>query len=149
MQSPKIKPPAYLLTGIVLVVIFQFTLPVMTLIPTPWTLIGIIPLVFGVVINVNADHLFHEVDTAVDPFDRPSTLVICGPYRFTRNPMYLGFTLVLFGVSILLGSLTPFIIVIAFAFLMDRIFIRIEERNLASTFGVQWEGYARQTRRWL
>jgi len=149
MQSFKITPPTYLLIAIFLIVILRFTLPVMTLIPAPWTLFGVIPLVFGIVINVQADQLFHEVDTPVFPFDKPSVLVICGPYRYTRNPMYLGFTLILLGVSILAGSLMPFVVVLAFALLMDRLFIQMEERKLATAFGVQWEAYKRQTRRWL
>ena len=149
MQSHKIKPPTYLLIGIFLIVILHFTLPIMTLISVPWTLLGIIPLVLGIVINVNADQLFHEANTAVNPFDTSSTLVTYGPYRFTRNPMYLGFTLVLFGVSILAGSLTPFVIVFAFALLMDRMFIQMEEQKLASTFGSLWEEYKSRARRWL
>jgi len=149
MQSSTIKPPTYLLIAIFLIVILHFTLPVMTLVPLPWTLLGVVPLVFGIVINVDADQLFHEADTAVCPFDKSSALVTYGPYRFTRNPMYLGFTLVLFGVSILAGSLTPFVIVFAFTFLMDRMFIRMEEQKLASTFGAQWEEYKSHTRRWL
>ena len=149
MQSLKIKPPSYLLIAIILIVIFHFTLPVTTLIPPPWTLLGIIPLAAGIVINVSADQTFHEVNTAVCPFEASSVLVTCGPYRFTRNPMYLGFTLVLFGVSMILGSLTPYVVVIAFALLMDRKFIRMEERKLAVTFGMQWEGYKTFTRRWL
>jgi len=149
MQSYKIKPPTYLLIGIFLIVILHFTLPITTLISVPWTLLGIIPLVLGIVINVNADQIFHEAKTAVCPFEASSALVTDGPYRFTRNPMYLGFTLVLFGLSILAGSLTPFVIVFAFALLMDRMFIQMEEQKLAFTFGGQWEEYKNHTRRWL
>jgi protein-S-isoprenylcysteine O-methyltransferase Ste14 len=149
MQSYKIKPPTYLFIAIVAIIILHFTLPVMILIPLPWTLLGIIPLALGIVMNVNADQTFHEANTAVCPFEGSSTLVTYGPYRFTRNPMYLGFVLVLFGVSVLLGSLTPYGIVFAYALLMDRMFIQMEERKLASTFGTQWEEYKRRTRRWL
>ena len=63
--------------------------------------------------------------------------------------MYLGFTLVLFGVAILAGSLTPFVIVLAFALLIDGMFIRMEEQKLASTFGAEWDTYKSRTRRWL
>lgn len=114
MKSFKIKPPTYLLIAIFLIVILRFTLPIMTLIPLPWTLLGVIPLILGIVINLSADQAFHEANTAVCPFDASSALVTYGPYRFTRNPMYLGFILVLLGVSILAGSLTPFVIVLAF-----------------------------------
>jgi len=149
MQSYKIKPPAYLLIAIFLIVIIHFTLPIMKLVASPWTLLGTIPLVAGIVINLNADQLFHQANTAVCPFEASSALVTYGPYRFTRNPMYLGFTFVLFGVSILAGSLTPYGIVLAYVVLMDRMFIKMEEQKLAATFGAQWEEYKSQTRRWL
>ncbi|HUH98805.1 MAG TPA: isoprenylcysteine carboxylmethyltransferase family protein [Anaerolineales bacterium] len=149
MRSYPIKPPTYLLIGIFLVVILHFVFPVMTLVPSPWTLLGIIPLVWGLVVNLRADQIFHEAATPVCPYEASSALVTSGPYRFTRNPMYLGFTSVLLGVSILAGSLTPFLIAIAFALLMDRMFIRMEEPKLAAAFGAQWEEYKRGTRRWL
>jgi len=149
MNTFKIKPPTYLLIAIIVVTLLNFVLPVMTLIPIPWTLLGVVPLILGLVLNLNADQSFHKANTAVCPFEASSTLVTSGPYRFTRNPMYLGFVLVLLGVTILMGSLTPYVIVLAFAFLMDRMFIRMEERKLAVTFGVQWEDYKHHTRRWL
>jgi len=149
MQSFKIKPPTYLLIAIFLIVILHFTLPVMTLVPMPWTLLGVIPIAIGILINLNADKTFHQADTPVCPFEASAVLVTYGPYRFTRNPMYLGFTLVLFGVSTLAGSLTPFVIVLAFALLMDRMFIQMEEQKLASTFGAHWQEYKSRTRRWL
>lgn len=149
MQSYKIKPPAYLLIAVILTVVLHFAFPIMTVIPAPWTLLGIIPVVVGIVINFNADQIFHKADTAVCPFESSSTLVTYGPYRFTRNPMYLGFVLVLIGVSIVMGSLTPYLMAIAFAVLMDRKFIQMEEQKLAVQFGVEWKTYKSHTRRWL
>ena len=149
MQSNKILPPTYLLTAIILIVILHLLLPIATLIPSPWTLLGIIPLAVGIIFAVSAEQTFREANTAVCPFDASSTLVTHGLYRFTRNPMYLGSALILFGVSILLGSLTPYIIVFVFALLIDRMFIQMEERKLAITFGEQYEEYKSQTRRWL
>lgn len=149
MQSYKIKPPTYLLIAIILIVILHLLWPITTLIPSPWTLLGILPIVLGIVIDVNAEQTFHEANTAVCPFDASSALVTYGPYRLMRNPMYLGFTLVLFGVSVLAGSLTPYVIVLAFALLMDRMFIQMEEQKLAVAFGMKWEEYKSQRRRWL
>jgi protein-S-isoprenylcysteine O-methyltransferase Ste14 len=79
----------------------------------------------------------------------PSALVTSGLYRFTRNPMYLGFILILIGTAILLGSLTPFFVVPAFWLLLDRLFINLEEQNLALKFVARWEMYKSRTRRWL
>ena len=63
--------------------------------------------------------------------------------------MYLGFVLVLTGVAILIGSLTPFFIVFAFWLLLDRLFINLEEQKLAVKFVARWDMYKSRTRRWL
>ena len=149
METHGIKPPTYLLIAIIVMIVFHFVLPVLFLIPAPWTLLGLIPLILGILINIGADQVFHRVNTPVSPFEASSVLVTCGPYRFSRNPMYLGFLLILLGSSILLGSLTPFAVVPGFGLLMDRTFVRMEEGKMAATFGAAWTGYKSQTRRWL
>ena len=149
MKSFKIKPPTYLLIAIIFVIALHFFLPGLTLIPSPWTLLGIIPVVAGIVINLSADRVFHQAETAVCPFDSPSALVTYGPYRFTRNPMYLGFVLILTGMAILMGSLTPFFVVLAFWLLLDRLFISLEEQRLAAKFVARWDMYKSRTKRWL
>lgn len=149
MKSYKIKPPTYLLSAILVAIALHFTVPVLTLIPLPWTLLGVIPIVAGIVINLSADRVFHRAETAVCPFDMPSALVTYGPYRFTRNPMYLGFVLILTGITVLLGSLTPFLVVLAFWLLLDRLFISLEEQKLAAKFVERWDMYKSRTRRWL
>jgi protein-S-isoprenylcysteine O-methyltransferase Ste14 len=63
--------------------------------------------------------------------------------------MYLGLTLLLVGVWLLLGSVTPAVPAVAFAFVMDRVFIRREERMLAEQFAENWDSYCRRVRRWL
>jgi protein-S-isoprenylcysteine O-methyltransferase Ste14 len=149
MSTYKIKPTTYLLIAIILMISFDFLLPIKTLISTPWTFLGILPLIVGLVINARADRTFHLAGTAVCPFQTSSALVTDGPYRWSRNPMYLGFTLVLIGVAALLGSLSPYVIVIAFALLINARFIRMEEQKMAAIFGTQWEMYKERTRRWL
>jgi protein-S-isoprenylcysteine O-methyltransferase Ste14 len=149
VKSFKIKPPTYLLIAIILVLALHFLLPGMTLISSPWTLFGILPIVAGIAINLSADQVFHRAETAVCPFDMPSALVTYGPYRFTRNPMYLGFVMILIGITMLMGSLTPFVIVFAFWLLLDRQFVNQEEQKLAAKFVARWDMYKKQTRRWL
>lgn len=149
VKSNQIKPPTYLLIAIIVMIVLHFVLPVLLLIAAPWTLLGLVPLILGILINLSADQAFHQVNTPVSPFEASSVLVTCGPYRFTRNPMYLGFFLILLGASVMLGSLMPFVVVGAFGFLMDRTFIRMEENKMAAAFGAAWAGYKSRTRRWL
>ncbi|HEX7918484.1 MAG TPA: methyltransferase, partial [Gemmatimonadales bacterium] len=70
-------------------------------------------------------------------------------YRFTRNPMYLGMTLVLAGVGLALGSPAPLIMVPLFVWFITRRFILLEEQLLLERFGATYEGYRAGVRRWL
>jgi protein-S-isoprenylcysteine O-methyltransferase Ste14 len=100
-------------------------------------------------INLIADGKFHEVETTVKPFEKSSTLVTGGVFRISRNPMYLGFVLILLGIAILLGSLSPYLIVILFWIAMEKVFIETEEKMLESKFGSRWTEYKTSVRRWL
>lgn len=142
-------PTTYLLIAIVALIALHFLFPVMSIVPPIWNLIGFIPIIVGVIINLFADNAFHRAKTTVKPFEGSSVLITNGVFQVTRNPMYLGFVLILIGIAVLLRSLTPYVVVLGFATLMDRMFIVTEEQMLAEKFGSQWEEYRRRTRRWL
>jgi protein-S-isoprenylcysteine O-methyltransferase Ste14 len=149
MKAKKIMPTTYLLISIVAMIALHFLFPAMRIIPPPWNLLGIIPLALGVTINLIADRAFHRVDTTVKPFEESSVLITNSAFRISRNPMYLGFVLILIGIAVLVGSLTPYVVILAFAILIDRMYVTVEERMLAEKFGPEWEEYKRSARRWL
>jgi protein-S-isoprenylcysteine O-methyltransferase Ste14 len=142
-------PTLWLLVAIVVQAALQFLLPLPRVIPVPWNLLGAIPVALGVILNLVADRAFHEAGTTVKPFEESSALLTGGVFRITRNPMYLGFALILLGIALLLTSLWPLLVVVGFAVLMDRAYIRVEERMLAARFGDGWQRYRSKTRRWL
>ena len=129
--------------------LLHFLLPLGTIIPAPWCLLGLIPLALGIGVNLAADNAFHKAGTTVKPFEESAVLVTGGVYRISRNPMYLGFALILAGVAVLLGALSPWAGVPAFVLLVDRRFIAVEERMLAARFGTAWKEYAAAVRRWI
>ena len=149
MKNKPIYPPTYLLVAIITILVLHFVLPVAKIVPVPWNLSGILLLIGGAAINVLAVNQFHRVNTPVKPFEESTALVTSGPYRLTRNPMYLGFTLILIGVALLCSSLIPFFVAALFAILMDRKFIAREEMILARKFGAEWQVYQAKTRRWI
>jgi protein-S-isoprenylcysteine O-methyltransferase Ste14 len=110
---------------------------------------GIVPLVLGLVINISADRQFAQVGTNVKTFDDPDRLVTDGWFRYSRNPMYLGFVLILAGVWMLLGSASPLLGVLIFAVIADRWYIPYEEQKMAGKFGQAYEDYKRQVRQWI
>ena len=149
MKSTKTMPPTWMLIAMIAMLILNFLFPVAWIIPPLWNLLGLIFIASGVMMNLIADQAFHQSGTTVKPFQESSTLVTNGLFRISRNPMYLGFVLILIGIAVLLRSLSPYLIVFAFVLLIDRTYIRVEERMLAEKFGTSWEQYKSKTGRWL
>ena len=82
------------------------------------------------------------------PFDPPRRLVIQGPYRFVRNPMYIGAGLALFGAALFYQSL-PLLGYTVLFFLVTHLFVVwYEEPTLRRTFGQEYEAYCHRVRRW-
>ena len=149
MRKKKILPPTYFLISILLIVIFHFTLPLYQLIFFPFNLIGLLPLLFGIVLNLKADGDFKNLGTTVKPFEKSSVLVTGGVFGLSRHPMYLGMTSILLGTSLLLGSIIPFVVVAIFAFLMEKNFIKTEEKMLHDAFGEEYLKYKKKVRKWI
>jgi protein-S-isoprenylcysteine O-methyltransferase Ste14 len=149
MKIKHLLPTTYLLFALVLIVFLHFGQPIIKLIPTPWNLLGLVPLVTGILINLLADGALHKAGTTVKPFQESSALITGSVYRICRHPMYLGFVLLLSGAAITLGSLSPWVIILIFIVLMESLFIRTEERMLEARFGAAWLDYKRRVRKWL
>ena len=139
----------YVFVSIVMMVILHFLFPLAKIFPFSWNLLGLLPFLAGCVLNVFADRAFKKVGTTVKPFQESTTLISGGVFRLTRNPMYVGFGLIFLGIAMFVGSLTPYVIVIVFPILMDRIFMRVEEQMLEETFGEAWLEYKKKVRRWI
>jgi len=82
-------------------------------------------------------------------FDPPRQLVIEGPYRFVRNPMYIGATLGLAGTAIFYGSLSLSIYTAAFLLAAHLFVVFYEEPTLRKSFGAEYEAYCQRIRRWV
>ena len=145
----KILPPVYFLLALVAMAGLHTLWPVARYISFPANINGLVPFGAGVVLNIAADRQFKRYQTTLKPFQRSSALVTAFPFSLSRNPMYVGLTLWLVGLALLLGTVTPWVPAVAFPILMDLRFVRVEERMLAETFGSEWESYRARVRRWI
>jgi protein-S-isoprenylcysteine O-methyltransferase Ste14 len=105
----------------------------------------------GAGICVAAVVSFRRANTTVNP-TRPeatSALVTSGIYRFSRNPMYLGFLLILIGWAAFLSSVPALTGAPLFVLYMNRFQVRPEEKAMSSIFGEEYEAYKTEVRRWL
>lgn len=115
----------------------------------PWTLLGVVPVVLGAALALAVNRAFHAAGTAINPTDPPSVLVTGGVFRFSRHPMYLGMTLAIAGLALLLGSLGAQLAAAGYAVFVDRCFAAPEDARLARRFGPAYAAYAARVRRWL
>jgi protein-S-isoprenylcysteine O-methyltransferase Ste14 len=149
MERSHVLPPAYLFTSLATMVLMHFFIPVYEVTPAPWNIIGLAPLALGMALNLAADAALKKHGTTVKPFEESASLVTTGVYSYSRNPMYLGMIMILVGVALLMGSLSPYCIIPVFIFIMNGSFIRPEESMLNKQFGATWTEYTKKVRRWL
>jgi len=144
-----IQPPTYLFLTVLSVILLHFLLPFKKVIFYPWNLLGIILLFIGIIINILADNEFKKQKTTVKSFEESTALITNGVFKLSRNPMYLGFSLIIIGITIFMGSISSYSVIIIFIFIMQKKFIIIEERMLAHKFGIKWLEYKQKVRQWI
>jgi protein-S-isoprenylcysteine O-methyltransferase Ste14 len=109
-----------------------------------WLLVGV-ALFWG----MSCIGAFKRAKTAVNPYGTTTALVTQGPYRRSRNPMYLGLSLFYVGLALVIGSAWALLLLPLVVVVMYYGVIRHEEQYLAGKFGTPYEDYCARVRRWL
>ena len=147
--SPRFYPPVLLLVAVVLMVALHYVLPVARWLAWPWRALGALPIAVAVLVGFWGAVQFRRHDTTIIPFEQSTALIAKGPYRYSRNPLYISMTLILVGLWILLGSLSPVVVVPLFVWWISSRFIANEERHLEAQFGRTYLEYKTKVKRWL
>lgn len=145
----KIIPPVYGLASIALMLGLHNLIPIRLIIPEPWSWLGVLLMVLALIDVTVVSQMFKRRNTTIKPGQKSSTLVTEGPFRFSRNPIYLGMVIFLAGFAIYLGSLTPWVVVPVFGLMIQAVFIRMEEGMLQEEFSEAYGEYRRRVRRWI
>mgnify|MGYP001589091686 FL=1 len=145
----RIKPPHIALTLLFLSWLASYLLPQLNLIKSPSNKIGIVFFASGLSLTFYSFYLFKKNKTPILPGKKPTFVVVKGPYKFTRNPMYLGVSAALLGASVYFGNLLSFLSPIIFFLIMNYYFVPFEERLLENLFGKKYLDYNKKVRRWL
>lgn len=148
-----IKPPYIAITLLFLSWLASYLFPQFNAIKKPYNNIGInigiIVFVFGLSITFYSFYLFKKNKTPILPGQKPTFVVVEGPYKFTRNPMYLGVSIGLLGAAIFFGNALSFLSPIIFFMIMNYYFVPFEEKLLENIFGKKYLNYKKQVRRWI
>jgi protein-S-isoprenylcysteine O-methyltransferase Ste14 len=149
----RLKPDHYAIIAFWAVLLGEVLLPLSLLPPASigsgasWS--GGIIALLGLGLEAVTARAMTAAGTTTKPYKRPTALVTSGPFRFSRNPFYLGIML-FFGGLMLMLSMDWLVLVLPLYWLaLDRLVIPHEEQALADAFGPQWLDYAGRVRRWL
>ncbi len=144
-----VKPPQLFLITIVVGLLLHLLWPLSFTGGVGTTLLGLSLLSGSTGLMFWADGTFKRWDTAVNPDHSTTKLVQTGPYRFSRNPMYLAFVLIQLGIGLAVGSWWLFLTLLPAWIILRWGVIAREERYLAALFGEQFQAYKTAVRRWL
>ena len=145
----KIPPPILTIIFIVIAYIAKWTIPITLVVPNFLRNIAFALIVAGFSLGIAAISEFRKARTTVDPHGSVSSVVTSGIYRFTRNPIYLGFLLMLIGIPLNSGTYWGLILAPVFIYFMNNLVIEREEAYLEKKFGDVYAGYKSRVRRWL
>jgi protein-S-isoprenylcysteine O-methyltransferase Ste14 len=148
MKRPILIPPHILGFCVTIEMMFIFVFREYRVITFPFNLIGIIGIVFGQGLII-LTHSFMKKHKTTVKYHKSTLLVTEGPFRFSRNPMYLGMEIVLIGLSVLVGNAIGFIFpLLGFAF-FQWYFIPFEEQKAGQEFGDDYTNYCKRVRKWI
>lgn len=144
-----VPPPLLYVAGFLLGLALELAVPI----AAPPLAVGLAAGALGVAAWLALDGFamlrFRAANTSMVPVRPTSALVTSGPYRLTRNPMYVGMAFLYAGLALLLGVIWALALLPAVLLAVDRIAIAREERYLEARFGEEYREYRGRVRRWL
>jgi protein-S-isoprenylcysteine O-methyltransferase Ste14 len=112
--------------------------------------LGIVLACAGFALSATAALLFRSEGTELDPTSKTNAvLVVRGPYRYTRNPMYLGLVILTLGIAIIVGSLPMFVVPVLIFATTNWVHIPFEEAKMRRQFGSTYDDFTLRVRRWI
>lgn len=144
-----LAPGPILAIGAFAVGLFLHWLFPVSVIPAPWHLgAGAVLTVLGLGVLLSGLLAMRRIGKSPDHEDEPSELITDGPFRYTRNPLYLGLVVIYLGLTAFLNSPWPVLPLVVLVWYFDRMAKR-EEAYLEAAFGDEFDRYAEDVRRWL
>jgi len=144
-----VRPPLIFIAPFVTGLALQHVCPLPYLPRWIGILLGMLFAVPAIALYVAAQVALYRARTTINPEGRPRALVVTGPFRRTRNPLYLALLLLYTGVALGTGALGSLALLPMVAVWLHYGTVRQEECRLAQFFGEQYTHYCRTTPRWL
>lgn len=150
--GPKIRvPPLFFFAGFLIGLWLEAARRIEIVSPAPRWLggMGWIVALLGLAFSFSGIATFGAAGTTMFPFEPARRLVVDGPYRYTRNPMYVGGVISYVGVALAMNVAWPLLLLPLVIFTIYRFVIRAEEQYLLEMFGDAYTQYCARVRRWI
>ena len=148
-KTPRIIPPIWLVLTLASMWVLDHWLPLLQLWDKPVANWGFFFIVAGLALDGWGALRFLLVKTGLVPFTPVTSLVKTGPFRFSRNPMYIGMLSIVLGGAIIFGSLSPFFMLPVLFLILRNLFVIPEEAMLEEVLGEPYLEFKQERRRWL
>lgn len=149
LSEIRLIPPTYFLLGLIPGIVLQFIFP-FQLLPNPINFIsGLAMICIAFALALWTGVTLKQAGTHIHIRHPTLTLVTHGPYRFSRNPMYLSLLLLIIGISLLFNFIWFLLCIPLIVFLVNVFVIQHEECNLEKLFGQAYTQYQCKARRWV
>jgi protein-S-isoprenylcysteine O-methyltransferase Ste14 len=142
-------PPALFGGTLMVGLLLHWLWPVSVLPPVAARLLGVVLLALSYALARGAEAAFKRAGTNIRPDQPTLSIVTDGPFRFTRNPLYLAATGIYAGVALLFNALWPLVLLVPMLAFLDWGVIQREERYLEAKFGAPYREYRERVRRWI
>ena len=147
--SVKIHPPILLLLHIFAAFLLNWLFPLPITFPKILVRVGYLLILVGIGLTFSAAGRFMKAHTTLDPHGSVTEIVTSGPYRFSRNPIYLGFVCLLIGFPFIFRTYWGLILSPVFMISLYQLVIKHEESYLEKKFGDSYTSYKSRVGRWL
>ena len=147
--EPITPPPLIFLIGLAIGIVLELAFPSSLLPAVVQYPTGTLIVLCGVRLISTSMRAISDAETTYDPFGVPTVLVTSGPYRYTRNPGYLGLAVIQVGIAVLADSVLILLMTIPAIVVMTQFVIRREEAKLQHAFGDDYSRYRASVRRWI
>src|SRR3954453_2088294 len=144
-----VLPPVLYGGAFLVVVLLQWAWPLMIVRHAIALCLGFILVLASLSLAIWGRKTMHGAGTNISPLKPATSLVASGPYRFTRNPLYVAMTLLYLGLTLLLDSLWGVFLLVPVLFILHFGVVRREERYLEVKFGEPYRAYQSRVRRYL
>lgn len=149
MRIINMRPPRIAMAFTVIAAAIHWSLPIWESKRLSMPLTGASIGVGGFILMMWSWGLFKKKHLAICLPAKTAHITMAGPYRFSRNPMYLGMVLMLLGLALYIGTLPFYLSAIGYFAILNFFFCPFEENKLTNAFGSEYREYRNRVRRWL